>query len=594
MRRVTYIFLLLLCSATILANADTINPVKRIAAPGLVLQLRDPLLLAGGADKVAIYNIQNRANPVLLSEFAVSSGVSGIATSGDLAIVSLDSWDERQPNFLVVNIADPSAPKILFAKRAGDPGKKIQMVYAVGDIVYAGLDPSGLLSISVSAANEPVILGGFNTSEVVTDMISAGHRAYVTTWNELLVLDIGDPAGLKKISSVPSLDINDGLDIDGDILGVAEGFEGTTFYDISNPDKPVKLNTVYLFNMHEVYKISLRQKFCYIAVMAKASTSVFEPMVPGGLKIIDYERGVAQADVVKENEAEMHAFDVIAFDGYVYVAEDDKLAIFEHGPKGERPTATPTVPTPTRTPTMTPTPTNTPPFMATATKSSAPAPTFTPVPTPTYTFTSTPTKKPDAATFTPTRTPTAPPAATPTSVSAGPQPIAVFEFDKSTLEDNGWKEIPGGFGGASPGIATFLDLSDKQIPSSKDKKGLFSIIRKGEVTFLITLKAIDTGGYPALIRAQAQTNAPSASLFVGALKGALFTNENFDGSLAYTQMTTAAAFVDKEGTLMTLLKPDAGTTISPFIQIAGGEGSANVWIDRLEVFVMKPGTPFPE
>ncbi len=591
MLRKISLLLMLMFGLTMWVNAQTpIDPIVRVDAPAVALHLNDPLLLTGGSRSVAIFDISDSANPQKLSEFDVSDSVNSLTTSGNLAIIGLDATDEQEPNLIIVDITDPTTPQVLFERHAGTGDQQIQAVHAVGDIVYAGFANSGISAIQVSEKDEPIIVGGIDTDDIVSDMISVGHRLYVATWTSITVLNISNPESITLINRVESLnDFNNGLDIDGDILGVAEGFWGLSFYDISDPDKPVLLpnSTVRLFNAHEMFKISLRQKFAYVAVFAKRSTSVFDPRVPGGMKVIDFEQ-LSNPSVILDGkvEGENHAFDVIAYNGYVYVAEDNKLAVYEHGPKGEiRPTSTPILPTSTPTPTITPTPTKTPPLLATATKQPG-----TPVPQPTATNTATPTK---SSIPTPTLPPQ--PIDTPTPVAGPVQPDAVFEFGEASLNANGWAELEGGFSGATPGTTISLDFTEKQFPTSKDMQGLFVILRQDELTFLLTNNPINTGGHPALIRAKVRASGPGASLFIGALKGSLFTQQNFDGSLAYSQNVSSAQYVEQEDYIMALLKPDTGDTINPFIQLVGGkESTTNVWIDRVEVFVMKPGTPFPE
>ncbi|HOE10185.1 MAG TPA: hypothetical protein PLQ35_01560 [bacterium] len=220
-------------------------------------------------------------------------------------------------------------------------------------------------------------------------------------------------------------------------------------------------------------------------------------------------------------------------------------------------------------------------------------PTSTPTRTPTRTPTATPTVTP-TVTPTPTFTPTRPPSLTATSTpGSGPQPIAVSEFHLPTLAENGWAEIPGGFSSATPGSTAVVSFTAGQFTSSQDNRGLAITVDPGEVTFLLTQTAVSTNGHHALVRAKIRSSGPSAQVFIGALKGDLFTGQDMDFSLGYSNFITTTAYVNQERDILVLFKPDSGELVSPFIQVAGGAAQTTVWIDRIEVFLLQPGSPFP-
>ncbi|HPA46065.1 MAG TPA: hypothetical protein PK395_09900 [bacterium] len=215
------------------------------------------------------------------------------------------------------------------------------------------------------------------------------------------------------------------------------------------------------------------------------------------------------------------------------------------------------------------------------------------LPTSTPTQTPTPTRTPTVMS-TPTYTPTRPPSPTATSTpSSGSNPVAASEFHLSTLAENGWAEIPGGFSSATPGSLSLVSFTAGQFTSSQDSKGLAITVDPGEVTFLLTQTAISTNGHHALMRAKIRSSGPSAQVFIGALKGNLFTGQDLDFSLGYSNFVTTTSYVNQEDEILVLFKPDSGELVSPFIQVAGGSAQTTVWIDRLEVFLLEPGSPFP-
>lgn len=241
---------------------------------------------------------------------------------------------------------------------------------------------------------------------------------------------------------------------------------------------------------------------------------------------------------------------------------------------GEVPTPTPTLPVGHPTATFTPSPTTS-------------VPTMTPTVTPTQGVQ-------------PSPTPTNPPVIEPSPTQGQIQPlepVVVYEFDKATLDADGWAEIPGGFNSARPGkILEQYGFSSGQCESSADKVGLAIEVKRvpGEVTFIFAKQAIDTGGHPALIRLVLQSNSPDAQVVVGALKGSVLRGDYLDGSIGYDMLTSTANCMESESRIAVVYRPDAGALINPLIQVSCSSGTgAQVLIDRMDVYILEPGKQYP-
>jgi len=205
-------------------------------------------------------------------------------------------------------------------------------------------------------------------------------------------------------------------------------------------------------------------------------------------------------------------------------------------------------------------------------------------PLPTSTHTQVPVQP--TSTFTPAATFTPKPIATATPVV--PSPIFLtYEFDKPTLAENGWGEVPGGFTGAPGGGISPIGFFSNPIPSSADQKGLAITVKTGEVAFAYAKIPIQCGNRPVLLRLTARADGPDAAIALAALKGNL-ENNAADGSIATHIPATAAAFVEQERTLVLLYEPDAEGIVTPVIQVASTsqEKSVTALIDRLEVMVL--------
>ncbi|MGC9327829.1 MAG: hypothetical protein ACP5I1_09365, partial [Candidatus Hinthialibacter sp.] len=65
--------------------------------------------------------------------------------------------------------------------------------------------------------------------------------------------------------------------------------------------------------------------------------------------------------------------------------------------------------------------------------------------------------------------------------------------------------------------------------------------------------------------------------------------ENLDGTIGFSHLLSAASFVQREGRISVIFRPDAGEIINPFIQVAGsGSFAATVLIDRVDIFILDP------
>ena len=185
----------------------------------------------------------------------------------------------------------------------------------------------------------------------------------------------------------------------------------------------------------------------------------------------------------------------------------------------------------------------------------------------------------------------------PTPPPGYPQPALVYEFDKPTLEANGWTEIPGGFGVAPNGSISLVDYSPNLIPSTQDGKGMTITVQPDQVAFVYADSPILTNGKPALMRMTVRSDAADASIFLAGLKGALAAAKDVDGSVALNNPVSTVSMRDEERRLVLLYELEDGTeTITPIIQVAGAKDAGSVTtvlIDRLEVFLIDSNIEYP-
>ena len=77
-------------------------------------------------------------------------------------------------------------------------------------------------------------------------------------------------------------------------------------------------------------------------------------------------------------------------------------------------------------------------------------------------------------------------------------PMMVYEFDKTTMLENGWTDATSGFSGQAPGTAAPITFPPGAFTFSQDQRGLAITVKPGEVAFLQTFFPLRTEGSPFL------------------------------------------------------------------------------------------------
>lgn len=578
---------------------NRIDPINQIQASAFTLHVDGDLLFVGGNDRVRIYNIADRSNPTFVGDYTVAADVSTIATVDNLMIVGLIDRNIANRNLFVVDISNPASPVELSGQRVGENGMELRVVKTVGRTILAGVQNEALYAIGLTPDNkiDPNILDilAMSPDEEIYDMEIKGNRAYLATFWDIIVVDISDVSNLQTVVAILTEDLNNAISIDGNLMATAYGGFGIQFYDITNPDQPSPIRNVFLSGENQPLDVFIREEFAYVAQPYYIPPGSFIPN-QGGLRIVDYQQ-MNNAREVFSYTFDGDSFKVIAYDGFVYLASNGTVDIFEHGPKGARPTATPIIPTNTPTPTSTPTPTNTPPTLNTPTPlPGGPTATFTPTHTATFTATST---LPSQAspTFTPpsqpTPTPTQPGAATSTPthppITGLPNPIFVSDFDGPFLGNEEFAvQLPfsGAFVLGQNSIGTIP--TDNAFAGATNGRGLITNVNVGEaVTYIGPFRQVDPG-VPVLLRVSARATGPGATLAIAALDG------SFDGSVATNIPANSQLFVGAYKRFVLLYKPPTHSII-PILQVTNtaGPGPVTVYFDNFEMIPLPSGTLIP-
>ncbi len=174
-------------------------------------------------------------------------------------------------------------------------------------------------------------------------------------------------------------------------------------------------------------------------------------------------------------------------------------------------------------------------------------------------------------------------------------PELVYEFDQSTLLDDGWAEIPGGFISAPPASQSPLqfDFDPSLITTSTDKKGLAIYAQDSQVSFFYALQAIQTE-VPVLLRMTVRANTPYTQIALVALQGDA-AQGTIDGSIATHILATSSLEMGEERQILLLYEPFSMTTLTPAFQVAAVAGApmTTVLIDRFEIYKIQPDSSVP-
>ena len=144
------------------------------------------------------------------------------------------------------SLENPTAPEYRSAVQIDDV---VETIYGLDDKLFIG-SQNGMYIYDVSIPDYPDFVGGFSHIQSCDPVIPYGNYAYVTLRggtgcrntanNQLDVLDISDIQNPVLIQSIPMSNPH-GLGISGELLFVAEAYEGIKVFDISNPDEPLQI-----------------------------------------------------------------------------------------------------------------------------------------------------------------------------------------------------------------------------------------------------------------------------------------------------------------------------------------------------------------
>lgn len=215
-----------------LSVIDVSNPAQPQVVTNLNLGYISSLEIAGHyayavGSGLNIIDISQPAQPAVVGSVSPVCYPQAASVVGNYAYVV----GRCSGNLAVVDISNPTNPVVLGTTGLFGPADKIAVT---NNTAFIGTW-NGLAVVDVSNPTNLVTVTNYSYGYTVR---LAGNRAYVGSGNNLLVFDISTPANPVQIGSCNLYDYIENLDIEGNLVYVANWGNGLTVLDVSNPARP--------------------------------------------------------------------------------------------------------------------------------------------------------------------------------------------------------------------------------------------------------------------------------------------------------------------------------------------------------------------
>lgn len=209
----------------------------------------DVAYVGGGQGGFYALDVSDLTAPSLLGSFASGGSVQSLDLSGDDVFLA-----ERYNGLRVLDASDPGNP----TSEAFLPGGGFSFFADIdGDVAYVTDIFGRLRLIDVSDPDNPQVLSRLNTLPTNTQRVKVRDGlAYVTDADSgptgLSIVDVSDPTDPQILSTFNTVSQSFGLDLDGDVAYIANGFGGVLAVDISDPTAPSVLGSLPLISIRDV------------------------------------------------------------------------------------------------------------------------------------------------------------------------------------------------------------------------------------------------------------------------------------------------------------------------------------------------------
>ncbi|ETO15890.1 outer membrane adhesin like protein [Reticulomyxa filosa] len=221
----------------------SIYPLQNGAARNVVIWNAEMAFVASGTAGVQLLNVSNGSDPTWIS--AIDAGPGGYTY--DLAMWSQTLFVANGAGGLrIVDVANVSHPRVLCTFNASFVGA--QSLYVDHDIVYVANAYGGLQLINVSNKTEPVLLSTVSSGSGNAQAVRVqGTTAFVAEYVGIRIIDVSNKTHPKVLAVLDNDEVAKALnlDISGNLVFMANGYEGIEVINVTNQSRPVTL-TSYL------------------------------------------------------------------------------------------------------------------------------------------------------------------------------------------------------------------------------------------------------------------------------------------------------------------------------------------------------------
>ncbi len=196
-----------------------------------------PYIYAGEGDRLAAWDVSDKANPVQVGGVSFQyTHATDIAFSGTMACVA------NAVGLQVMSLVDPTHPRLLGSLLTTGTADCVAMVEPVAGTVYALLGTSGsqayrrIRVINLADPASPIEAGGASVAGYPKGICVVGNRVYVAAAAAgLLVFDIDATGALQNLGAYDTPGYASQVQVSGTVAYVTDGAGGLQVLDVSDP-----------------------------------------------------------------------------------------------------------------------------------------------------------------------------------------------------------------------------------------------------------------------------------------------------------------------------------------------------------------------
>ncbi len=160
----------------VIASSDTPGQAQDICA------INDVVFVADGSSGITVFNVFSGMNPTVVARFGTPSPATAIACATDLLAVA------TQQAFLIVDIADPPAARIVASIGASELGGTPRSVLTLGNLAFCGLSSGEIVTIDLVTGS---VLKRTALGTEVHDLAVDGEYLFALTDARVYALALG-------------------------------------------------------------------------------------------------------------------------------------------------------------------------------------------------------------------------------------------------------------------------------------------------------------------------------------------------------------------------------------------------------------------